>query len=188
MISLFRAYGTATNEEFLQSITYWKNDWTSGNIKEVEKLMEKADAKYSELRDLGTWGKRAGHDDQIVALTSQIEELKRSVPSANQKKGQQESKASNSRSPKWKYDRSLSAKETLTRGDKTYQWCTGPGHHNRGMWVVHKPGTCTQAQSGAQANDRNSNMNTFAAVLKGRGMSDDEIESKMSAILAVMDS
>ena len=63
LISLFRAYKTASNEEFLNAVDYWKNEWSSGMLTTAEALMDKADMKYTELRDLGTWGKRSPKDD-----------------------------------------------------------------------------------------------------------------------------
>ena len=68
--------------------------------------MRRADAKYFELRDLGTWGKRSNKDDQIVALTSRIDELtktKANTDSSNKKKGGC-NKKDNNHIPKWKYD------------------------------------------------------------------------------------
>lgn len=49
MISLFRAYKTANNEEFLHAVEYWKNEWSSKTIQTVEQLMAQADGKYAEL-------------------------------------------------------------------------------------------------------------------------------------------
>ena len=41
--------------------------------------MDKADKKYVELCDLGTGGKCSAKDDQIIALTSQIDSLKKEL-------------------------------------------------------------------------------------------------------------
>ena len=54
IISLFRAYETSTNEEFKMSVHFWKNEWYSGRWNTAEQLMEKADSKYTELKQLGT--------------------------------------------------------------------------------------------------------------------------------------
>ena len=40
IISLFRAYQTSTNEEFRQSISFWKNEWSTGVWTETEQLMQ----------------------------------------------------------------------------------------------------------------------------------------------------
>ena len=90
IITLFRAYATSTSNKFKSSVSYWKNKWNSGAIKEPEDLIGCANAKYFELRNLGTWGKRSNKDDQIVALTSCIDKLtktKANTNSSNKKKG-----------------------------------------------------------------------------------------------------
>ena len=46
--------------------------------------MNKADAKYEELRALGTWGKKS-NNEQIVALTAKITELQKSSPNKSNK-------------------------------------------------------------------------------------------------------
>ena len=39
----------------------------------------------------------------------------------------------------WKFDHSKSSGKTYTKNEKTYHWCTGPGHSKVGMWVIHEP-------------------------------------------------
>ena len=50
MITLFRAYSGSTNDEFCNSVMYWKNEWNSGSHTFAEELMIKADSKYDELK------------------------------------------------------------------------------------------------------------------------------------------
>jgi len=193
IIALFRAYQTATNEEFLASIHFWKNEWNNGSLTSADALMDRADNKYSELRDLGSWGKRSAKDDQIVALTAQVTAMKGSHNGG--KKTDQKNKDRKSLQ-KWKNDRSLSDRATLERNNKTYHWCTGPGHNKQGMWVIHKPGTCTDQRANVTAKgDATKNKQplgydkaALTTTLKQKGLSDDEIESKIEAIVAVMES
>ena len=42
----------------------------------------------------------------------------------------------------WKYNRSVTSGSTYSKNGNMYQWCDGPGHGGRGMWVAHAPGTC----------------------------------------------
>ena len=68
--------------------------------------MRCANAKYFELRNLGTQGKRSNKDDQIVALTSCINKLtktKANTDLSNKNKGESDKKENN-RIPKWKYN------------------------------------------------------------------------------------
>ncbi len=200
LILLFRAYKTATNEEFLHAIDYWKNEWNSGSLSSAEELMDRADKKYVELRDLGTWGKRSDKDNQIIALTTQVETLKKGgstnisqVPT----KGHGSSDRNKRKGPKWKYDRSASTTSELKKNGKTYRWCTGPGHGNIPMWVTHEPGQCTKMQLNGPSNSKKTfpesktmySRQALTSILKTKGnLSNDEIESKVEAILVVMDS
>lgn len=86
LISLFRAYNTMTNEEFKSIVIFWKNEWNSGQLTSVETLIHKADARYNEFRDMGTWGKRAVKDNQIVALTTKVAELSKEQKPVARKK------------------------------------------------------------------------------------------------------
>jgi hypothetical protein len=76
IISVFWAYKTANNDEFLNAVDFWKNEWNSKIITTPEALMNCADNKYIELRDLGTWGKRSAKDDQLIALTAQLDSFR----------------------------------------------------------------------------------------------------------------
>jgi len=188
IFSLFKAYSTSTNEEFKQTITYWKNEYTSGVWTTAEDLMVRAEAKYIELRDLGTWGKKSPKDDQIIALTSKVSELE-----GSEKKDGSGKKKNKGKAVVWKLDKKLSKTNELQCNDKTYHWCTGPGHGGTGMWVVHAPGTCTASKKN-KGSKKDSNQNSgalsheaLAAALKASGdLSDDEVQSKLEAILAVI--
>ena len=70
--------------------------------------MRKADAKYSELKDMGTWGKRM-KDDQYVTLNARIDELKRDQEGSSQKSRNNGDGSGDGKktAPKWKYDKSL---------------------------------------------------------------------------------
>lgn len=181
IISLFRAYSTSTNDEFKSSVGFWKNEWTSGTIRNAEQLMAKADSKYSELRDMGTWGKRGAKDDQILALTAKVEELEK----RGSKKKKDKKENSNS---KWKYDKSLSSSDTLVRNGKTYKWCKGPGHGGIPMWVIHEPGSCTKGSKSGSSNSNGFDQQAFVTKLKTDNIPDDEIDSKLEAIMAIIES
>ncbi len=130
IITLFRAYGTVDNDEFRNSILFWKNEWTSGTFQTAEALMQRADSKYAEMKDMNTWGKCSTKDEQIVALTAKINELSKNNKTlkkdiiANPKDGD----GPKSQVPKWKYDKSLSNTKEYVRNGKTYKWCTGTGN------------------------------------------------------------
>lgn len=200
MITLFRAYSGSTNDEFRNSVMYWKNEWNNGSLKSAEELMIKADSKFDELKKAGTWGRSSDKDEQIVALTAKLESLQKEMASG---KPSTASKKSKSSKDPWKYDRNLSTSATHTRDGKTYKWCTGPGHNKKPMWVCgHEPGQCTAdykkvpkgktapkttvASPSATRYDKSA----FTAMVKASdpSLSAIEIESKVQALLSVMES
>ena len=192
IIALFRAYSTSTNEEFKNAVLYWKNEWNAQAYTTAEELMTRADAKYVELRSMGTWGRKSGTDDQIVALTARVDQLATVNEASNNNNSQNQDKKK--KTPQWKFDRTLSTANTLERDGKTYHWCTGPGHKGRAMWTIHKPGTCgASSQKGnnnkpSQQGKSSFNLQAMAAELTAQGLSEDEVTSKMEAIMAVIES
>ena len=189
IIALLRAYNTASNEEFKSAVAFWRNQWDADEIKDAEGLMQKADAKYEELWARRAW-KKSARNDQIVALTAKIDALS--------KKDTKTSDGDGSSVPKWKYDKTLSKKETYNRNGKLYHWCTGPGHNKKPMWTRHEPGTCTsdnnqnnkkeKSTTNNNKQDDGFNKKSFAAALKAKGLSEEKIDSKMEAIIAVLES
>ena len=160
-------------------------------ITTAEELMAKADAKYMELKDMGTWSKRGVKDEQIIALTTQVKALQEQKKLHQPNKSQPNEDKIKSQIPKWKYDKSLSTSNELKRNGKIYKWCTGPGHEGKGMWVIHDPGSCTKNKSFSNDASKKGNSNpkaAFMAHMKQNGASDEEIESKLEAIMAVIES
>ena len=206
VINLFRAYNTSTNEDFKTAVAFWRNQWETNEFTDPEVLMEKADEKYTSLRDFGSWGKKSAKDEQIVALTSQIKSLKDGASSKQKKGTGGGNKGSSDTEHKlsWKKDRSLSTTQELERNDKTYKWCTGPGHGGTAMWVLHDPGTCkdygkekksksnkvTFKENGDNAGATGYNKAALTGMIKrnNKDLSDDEVTSKLEAIMAVMQS
>lgn len=202
ILSLFRAYNTASNDEFKNAVMYWKNDWSEGRIATAEQLMLKADSKYDELRQSGQWAKKSQRDEQIIALTSKIRELegKPKNGTSGQKPSGEGDKKANKKNASWKYDRAQSKTATLERNSKTYKWCTGPGHNGVGMWVCqHEPGKCQPASEYGKNKDNKTSKSSksssswsragLTAMLKAKdpSMSEDEIDSKVTAMLSVLE-
>jgi len=199
MIALFRAYAGSTNDEFKNAVMYWKNEWNNGSLTSAEELMVKADGKYDELKKAGTWGKSSEKDEQIIALTARIETLQKEVT-----KGKGPSTSSSQKGAgkyAWKYDRSLSASATYVRDGKTFKWCTGPGHNKKAMWVSgHEPGKCTadykggkpkgNTQSSPPASATRVDKTALTTLLKNSspGLTASELDSKVQALLSVLES
>ena len=206
IITLFRAYSGSTNDEFKNSVMYWKNEWSNGSLTSAEELMIKADSKFDELKKAGTWGKSSDKDEQIIALTAKLESLQKEMGTGKPAAASSASSFKKGKTGKdaWKYDRSLSTTATYSRDGKTYKWCTGPGHNKKPMWVCgHEPGQCTadyNKKGGKGKTPPKSptpspsttryDKSAFTAMVKASdpSLSPIEIESKVQALLSVMES
>ena len=204
MITLFRAYSGSTNDEFRNSVMYWKNEWNNGSLTSAEELMIKADAKFDELKKAGTWGRSSDKDEQIIALTAKLETLQKEMGSGSSKPAAFSAAKYGKSKDGWKYDRGLSSSATYARDGKTYKWCTGPGHNKKPMWVCgHEPGQCTAdykkgvakgkpvlKTSAAAPSATRYDKSAFTAMVKSSdpSLSAIEIESKVQALLSVFES
>ena len=180
ILALLRAYKECSNQTWLFHVAIWEDQWTEGRWNKAEDLMEKGDKKYDELICSKQWGKKSPNDDQIVALTAQKEK-------GDKSRKQQDDRKSNA--PKWKFDKSQSQTKTLWKNEKEYKWCTGPGHNGIAMWVRHEPGKCTKERK--QTGGGKTSGFTAATIkesLKDKGLTESEIESKVEAIMGVIDS
>jgi hypothetical protein len=161
IINLFNAYKTATNPDFLAHIKYLKSEYKTGKLTAAAQLMEQVEEEYDRLDKAKTWKptKKRSEDSDVVALTAQ---LKTALSMAGKGKGKDKKSEDAKNKTKWKYEKSLGTNGKLTKNDKTYHWCDGPGHGGTAMWCIHKPGSCkdgdqNKSKSGTPTNDDNSN-------------------------------
>ena len=192
IISLFKAYKECSNQDFKLNLTIWENEWKQGKWDTAEKLMELADSKYEELYESRCWGKKESRDEQIVALNAKIKELNDQKSKGSSSSGGNQDEQRNPKTPKWKYDESLSSTGKLKKNDKQYYWCKGPGHNGVPMWARHQPGTCTEDYKKKSGN-KSKNKSPFSpeamtAAFKEQGFSEDKICSKVEAIMSVIES
>ena len=121
-------------------------------------------------------------DDQILALTSQVQAMKKDQDNKKERGENKDRKV-----PQWKTNRSITQSNKYKKNDKTYKWCTGPGHKGIGMWVLHEPGSCTGKTPQAPKNE--TDKTALTSMIRAQGnLSTDEVESKLEAIMAVLHS
>ena len=118
----------------------------SDQIKDVRALQENAKRFYTTLLNEGKWKKPKTVQNQS-AFSGQS--------------NSQNAKA-NAKGKEWKFNKSLGNNNKLTFDGREYKWCNGPGHGNRGMWVKHAPGTCTN--NGSSMNNNGSNNSSPSSV------------------------
>jgi hypothetical protein len=147
---LWNTYQGAPDSYFVSYVNrLWDSDIDGRNDYTPEQLMSLADNKYKERIQSGNWKKPSSHEEEIVALTTRINELTKDKP--NKPKGK-DSKTNRKRKDDKQGRDWLSKRptgdETKERGipiqilnKKKYHWC--PHHHDgQGLWVIHHPSEC----------------------------------------------
>jgi RNA binding exosome subunit len=159
-IAGIHSVGKRRNDEDLMA-KYLKSEYKTGKLTAAAQLMEQVEEEYDRLDKGKTWKptKKRSEDSDVVALTAQ---LKTALSMAGKGKGKDKKSEDAKNKTKWKYEKSLGTNGKLTKNDKTYHWCDGPGHSGTAMWCIHKPGSCkdgdqNKSKSGTPTNDDNSN-------------------------------
>ena len=175
---LWKAYKVALAKEFIIYIKDLKSQCDDGRATfTAEDLMVQAENKYEArlLDEENTWGKPTKDQEKIVAMTAEINSLKKehqgtatknakpNKTQATKKAPQKKAKDQNKSNDKWAW-KSKPPKETdskennafvKTFENQTYYWCLN--HNNgAGMWTLHHPKECeagkTTTRSAANAN------------------------------------
>ena len=128
---ILQAYETCDTQEWGSHACMLRSSVNIGSMKDIQTVKDSAKSCIGDLIRSGRWKKEAARNQTAFPTNSQG--------------------GGNSSDKTWKHNRSLSSGATHTRNGNTYQWCTGPGHGGRGMWVAHPPGTCKQQSSQGSA-------------------------------------
>ena len=121
---LLQAYETCDNSDWTSHVCMLRSSVNIGTMKDVQTVKDSAKTYIGDLIRFGRWKKQPVQNSTAFVT------------------GQNGGNPGNSQDKSWKYDRSLSKTSTYSRNNTTYNWCNGPGHGGRGMWVVHTPNTC----------------------------------------------
>ncbi|MGL6008733.1 MAG: hypothetical protein ACRC1D_04680 [Culicoidibacterales bacterium] len=136
--------------EFSRQETQWMMNKTRVTS---QSLIDDASAYYVNLKNTGTWKTELARNCQIIALTTQISELKTEVSRLSAKApAKQEETATPSDKPKyvfelWRLEKVDNKLEhnMVQRDGKTWYWCDKHKHNGKngvisnGMYVTHKP-------------------------------------------------
>lgn len=150
------------------------NDGTA--VLTTVELMDLAKGKFDELDDNGEWMKKDHTQEQLVALTTQVQELeernknlqrkskkntyekkKGTSTSTTKKKSDKKNKSKNTGKWAWKdiKPRANQSQEKTFEG-KTYHWCP---HHE--MWTLHHPSECRQNRGNSGTSSSSDGTNTL---------------------------
>jgi hypothetical protein len=162
LVNLFRGYKAAADRSFHQYILDIERDYQYGDrVLTAEELMTKALTAYQVEKEKGAWGALSDEQQQLIAMQSEIKQLKDSKLKL-QKKGNKNSNKNSNKNKKKNEPKTESSKyawkdkapksggpKTKQWSGKTYHWCT---NHNdgKGKWVLHKPSECNLRSGASQ--------------------------------------
>ena len=194
LVNLFKGYKAAADSRFVQYIESKEDDYNEGKEVTVESLMELAEAKYRTLVENETWKEPTAEQKKIVALSAQLEQLKKKARTQRQSNNQGNSERSNNNNAQsgnnnnsvnrnrnnsnkktpWYYQAPKEGEpNTKDVNNKTYYWC--PNHGKQGKWVRHKP---TECKATGQKNNNSNNQKDDNA---------DKPSLKVNSLAAVVD-
>ncbi|KAL7566243.1 hypothetical protein ACA910_011306 [Epithemia clementina (nom. ined.)] len=164
---LWKAYAHAPDPKFIKYMDDLKDEYKDGRANyTTQEVMTLAENKFKARIQTGEWAKPSDEQAEIVALTAQVETLKKNMASRpkasltkppapakgkgtpNLKVGvKKQDKPKPKVAPKappapWKLVAPGSGEaETKTKDGKEFHWCRN--HETNGMWVRHKPDECS---------------------------------------------
>jgi hypothetical protein len=141
LLNLFNGYKANADANFHTYILKNYEEYLDGDRNfTTNQLMTRAENKYKQLTQDEVWMKPSEQQEQIVALTATIQQLKEK-PTSKPKPTKKEKKGPPAGAyPAWKLEApAAGAPLTKTSNDRTYHWC--PAH---ALWTAHKPADCTK--------------------------------------------
>ena len=162
--NLFIAYDSVPDPVFNAYMTNLQDAYMDSKADDTdEKLMEIAINKYKILMELETWNAPTAHDSQIIALTAEIDALKKKESKPTQYNNK---KSTNSCRNKvdiaWKkVPPDKQDQDQKTAGNTTYNWCI---HHK--YWMVHSSADCEGIKGATEPSKSKKEKNQATNVFK----------------------
>jgi hypothetical protein len=145
LINLIKGYKKAEDVEFQDLIRRMINDYEEGKDVTINSLMDATDNKYRTRKLNKEWSAPTKEQEQIVALTAQVEHLKKTPAKLDPKKP----KKNKDKDTKWAW------KDVLPKGNEpTTKLFEGKQYHvncpyHKGKWVCHTVEECFQNPANA---------------------------------------
>ena len=149
LVNVFKGYETAQDSEFALFIKRKKDAYDEGADITAVSLMDAAENKYKTRVLLKTWSAPTKEQEQILAFTAQVNQLRVSTPPKKDKRNppkdpNRRNKAKQDREKKWAWKKILPKEgEPVTKvvDGKTYHLeCA---HHPK-QWVCHTTEECSK--------------------------------------------
>jgi hypothetical protein len=183
LVNVFKGYGTAQDSEFALFIKRNKDAYDEGGGITVTSLMDAAENKFKTRVLLKTWSAPTKEQEQILALTAQVKQLRiaKAAPRKDKRTPPKDlSKTKQDREQKWAWKKILPKEgEPVTKvvDGKTYHLAC---EHHPKQWVCHTSAECSKnpANNGvpkdAQAKQRLKKARIAAAALLAEEGEDEE--------------
>ena len=145
--NLFKGYTAASDNTFTKYIERKQEEYEDGTDIQPIALMSLADNKYKTLKVKGTWNAPSQEEEKILALKTEIDNLKRfrketpSAPPGTPRK----QPAGRKDKPEWLLKNKAPSDVNETRQFDNHAWyycCEQLGGKCNGKWRQHKPSEC----------------------------------------------
>jgi hypothetical protein len=145
LVNVFKGYETAQDSEFALFIKRKKDAYDEGGDITVTSLMDAAENKFKTRVLLKTWSAPTKEQEQILALTAQVNQLRitKAAPQKD-KRAPKDPKAKQDRDQKWAWKKVLPKEgEPVTKvvDGKTYHLAC---EHHPKQWVCHTTAECSK--------------------------------------------
>ena len=166
LINLMKGYGAAPDKPFTHQMQdkHTRIMYYNDPDRDMEQIMRFAEQFWTDRTNGGLWGKPTHEEQQLLALTSQLQSFKAGATTSKTAKSSHTGKSSSSppgtlkkdktkkkydpyaadQSWKWVAPKSGESK-TKVHKDRTFHWCLNHQHRDtkkKGMWVSHEPSKC----------------------------------------------
>ena len=141
LLDVFRALKTAKNDDFLTLVKKQKTDWDTGTDIDVNVLAKQCVLHYNNLVKTKSWSETSAKEDKLIALSTELKELKHTLATYN-KDGPAQKSTFQSRVPEWRLTKTLGDK--VEKDGKQWHWCHKQHNDGKGMYVTHAPENHTE--------------------------------------------
>jgi hypothetical protein len=141
VMDLYNALLSSKNEVFNRFIQRSKDSWETEKEVTPEELITLAIEKFNNLSEQKQWETVASKSEnsKIVALTTQLEELKKTVQasqSSGVNKPKQGEKNQYLEIAEWRKTKSFG--DSVTKDGRDWHWCSIKHNNGKGMYVTHR--------------------------------------------------
>lgn len=141
LMTFFKGVESASNEQFRNKASDYKDDWTVGDITNHNDILQKLKTLHKNMKNEGRWEESNSKDAKIVALVSKLQSLQGKVKKLQGAKADTALATTNTsgkggkvgKEGSWQFVKSGEFKDHPVTGKK-HVWCE---HHGTGAYMPH---------------------------------------------------